>query len=405
MRAGWRRFVIWAALGLVLAAGLVYAFLPQPIPVDEVVVERGPMIQTVSAEGKTRVRDVFVVSAPVAGRLQRIEAEVGDGVVGGSSTIARIQPSDPSFLDQRSAAEARADVEAAKAGLSLARAELDQARAELDFARSDVVRARALIKSDIISHRALDDAERTFRTRQAAVSTAEAAVRMKVSEVTRAEAHLVSPTGKGDTGGDCPCVTVRAPVDGRILRVIQESEGVVAAGTPLVEIGDPRQLEVVADFLSSDAVRIEPGQRVILEDWGGGAPLNGRVRRIEPYGFTKVSALGIEEQRVNVIVDFTDPRDKWERLGHGYRVEVRVVLWETGDALQVPLTALFRDSGKWAVFAVSDDGRAVLRDVKVGRRNHLYAEILDGLAQGDRIVSHPSDRLSDGVRVEPRPGS
>ncbi len=402
MNANARRIAIWTVLGLILTGALVYAFRPLPVPVDPVTVARAPMMETVSTEGKTRIRDVFVLSAPVSGRLLRIEAEAGDPVTASVTVLARIEPSDPSFLDERSAAEARADVQAAEAALALARAELDQARADRDFARAEFARAQALIRTQTIPRRAFDEAERAFRTREAAVATAEAAVRMRASEITRANARLFVPSGRTGAGTNCPCVVVRAPIDGRILRVLQESEGVVAAGTPLAEIGNPAELEVVADFLSSDAVRVEPGQRVLLEDWGGKGVLHGRVRRVEPYGFTKVSALGIEEQRVNVIVDLVDPPEARTRLGHGFRVEVRIVLWENEQALQVPLTSLFRDGDRWSAFAI-EDGRARLRHVKLGRRNHLFAEIEDGLSQGDRIVAHPGDRIADGTRVEDRP--
>ena len=199
----------------------------------------------------------------------------------------------------------------------------------------------------------------------------------------------------------CDCVPVTAPVDGRILRVLHESEGVVSAGQALAEIGDPRALEIVADFLSEDAVRIEAGQRVMIEDWGGPQVLGGWVRRVEPYGFTKVSALGIEEQRVNVIVDFSDPAADLGRLGHGYRVEVRAVLWEDDAVLQVPLTALFRNGDSWSVFAL-EDGRAVRRAVTVGQRTGLAVQILEGLSEGERVVLHPSDQVVEGRRIGPR---
>ena len=401
MTANGRRIAIWTVLAVLFAGALAYAFRPLPVAVDPVSVTRAPMLETVSAEGKTRIRDVFVLSAPVAGRVLRIEADAGDPVTGGTTALARIEPSDPAFLDERTAAEARADLQAAEAALALARAELDQSRADRDFARTEFARARALIKTETIPRRAYDEADRTLRMREAGVATAEAAVRMRASEVARANARLLVPSDRSASGKDCACVVVRAPVDGRILRVLQESEAVVAAGTPLVEIGDPSKIEVVADFLSSDAVRIESGQRALLEDWGGIA-LNGRVRLVEPYGFTKVSALGIEEQRVNVIIDLTDPPDARARLGHGFRVEARIVLWENEAALQLPLTALFRDGGKWAVFAM-EDGRARLRHISVGRRNHLAAEIEGGLKEGEQVVGHPGDRISDGARVEARP--
>jgi len=200
---------------------------------------------------------------------------------------------------------------------------------------------------------------------------------------------------------DCDCVSVYAPITGTVLRVLQKSEGVVTASTPLVEVGDPRELEIVVDLLSADAVRVQAGQRVYIEGWGEPEPLNGVVQRVEPFGFTKISALGIEEQRVNVIIDFTDPPEKWQRLGHGYRVEPRIVLWEADDVLKIPLPALFRDGDGWAVFA-EQRGRAVLRRVEIGRDNGLEAEVVKGLEPGEHVVLHPSDRVSEGVRLEAR---
>lgn len=401
MNASWRRIVLWAALSLAVAAGLAYSFWPRPVQVDLATLERGSMTVTVDEEGETRVRDIFVVSAPVAGRALRIEADAGDEVVAGETVVARIEPIDPSFLDPRSEAQARAEVEAAKAALALARAELSEADAELEFARNDLERKRKLRPRETITQRALDEAERAFKIRKAAVETARAAVEMREYELARARAQLMSPAETQAGHGSCECVTLRAPVDGVVLRVAHESEAVVAAGQPLIEIGDPRDSEIVADFLSADAVRIAPGQDVIIDEWGGDRPLEGRVRRVEPYGFTKVSALGIEEQRVNVIVDFTGPPHRRAALGHGFRVEVRVVLWRGDGVLRLPLSAAFRDGGGWAVF-VEQEGRARVQPVELGHRNGLVAEVLSGLEPGDRVVLHPSNRVTPGVRIAQR---
>jgi HlyD family secretion protein len=401
MNAAWRRWIMWGVLGAVLAAGLVYAFRPQPVPVDLATVVHGPLVVTADEEGETRVRDVFVLSAPVAGRALRIDAEVGDPVVAQQTAVAEIEPIDPAFLDLRSETQARAALRAAEANKTLAEAELAEAEAEFDFAASERERARRLRKTKTISERDLDDAERRYKTSRAAVATVKAKLQVRTFELQRAQAQLMSPVHTQAAHGACECVPLLAPVDGKILRILHKSEGVVEAGDPLVEIGDPEDLEVVADFLSSDAVRISPGQRVIMEQWGGGEPLSGEVRLVEPFGSTKVSALGIEEQRVNVIIDFTSPRPDWQRLGHGYQVEVRVVLWEGTDVRKVPLTALFRHGGEWAVFA-EQEGRARLRIVQVGRRTGLEAEIITGVDSGDRVVISPSDRITDGVRIRPR---
>ena len=395
-----RRLLIWGSMGLILAAGLAFAFWPRPVPVDFVTAERGPLVVTVGDEGETRVRDVFVLSAPVTGFMRRIDLDVGDQLVADVTEIARIEPIDPSFLDVRSAAQAEAAVEAGEAALALASAEAEMASAELDFADSELQRARRLIRSDTISERALDDAERVFRTKKAALATAQAGLRMREWELERARAELVSPAVGRQNREDCECVILAAPVSGRLLRVHQESEAVVTSGQPLVDIGDPVDLEIVVDLLSEDAVKVEAGQRVIIEDWGG-RELNGRVKRVEPTGFMKVSALGIEEQRVNVIIDFADPPEDWQRLGHGYRVEVRVVLWEHDAVLKLPLTALFRQGAVWTTF-VETDGRAALRPVVLGQRTDLEAQVLEGLEEGERVVLYPSDRVVEGVRLEAR---
>ncbi|MDX1431083.1 MAG: HlyD family efflux transporter periplasmic adaptor subunit [Gammaproteobacteria bacterium] len=396
-----RRWVIWGAMAAIVVAGLVFAFRPQPVPVDLADVTRGPLVVTVDEEGETRIRDVFVLSAPVAGRVRRIEVEVGDAVIAERTVVAEIEPADPAFLDPRSEAQARAALSAADAAKELAEAELVEAEVELEYATTEVERARRLIRSKTISQRELDEAERRFKTARAAVDTARAALQMRGFELERARAQLMSPVQTQSAHGLCECVPLTAVVDGRILRVLRESAGVVQAGDPLVEIGDPEDLEIVADYLSSDAVKIVAGQRVIIEEWGGEGALDGRVRLVEPFGFTKVSALGIEEQRVNVIIDFTSPREDWRRLGHGYQVEIRVVLWEGEEVLKLPLTALFRHGTDWAVF-VADDGRARRQVVQLGRRAELEAEVVQGLEPGDRVVLSPSDRISDGVRIRSR---
>jgi HlyD family secretion protein len=396
-----RRAVIWGALGVALIVGLVFAFRPRPVPVDLIELARGPLVVTVDEEGETRVRDIFVLSAPVSGRALRIEAEAGDPVVANTTVVAEVEPIDPEFLDTRTEAQAQADLRAAESAEALSQAELAEAQAEFDFARTELDRARALVADGTISQRDLDDAERLHETRKAAVQTALAALQVRRFELERAKAQLLSPADARDRARDCQCVPLISPVDGCVLRVLHESEGVVQAGTPLVDIGDPRDLEIVSDLLSAEAVKVVPGQRVIIEDWGGDSPLAGRVRRVEPFGFTKISALGIEEQRVNVVIDFTSPAADWARLGHGYQVEVRIVLWEGDDLLTVPLTALFREGDDWAVF-VKEHGRAQLRMVTVGQRTGLEAEIVEGLEVGDEVVIHPSERVEQGVRITSR---
>ena len=396
----WRRFAIWGFLGTAVLGGIVFAFWPRPVPVDLIQVSRGELTVTVGDEGETRVRDVFVLSAPVAGRLLRIESDVGDAVAADKTIVASIQPVDPAFLDLRGEAEAEATLRAAEAAESLAQAEREKAVAELEFAEAELARARRLVRRGTISERALDDAQRAFRTSQATVETAKAALKVRQFELQKAKATLVSPVDSRDVDGVCECVQVTAPVTGQVLRLVRESEGVVQAGDPLVEIGDAADLEIVADLLSTDAVKVEAGQDVIIEGWGG-EPLPGKVDRVEPYGFTKVSALGIDEQRVNVIVDFAGKAQDWQRLGHGYRVEIRVVLWHGEEVLKAPLSALFRNGGDWAVF-VEKGGRAEQRSVTLGQRTDFEAEIVEGIAEGEQVVVHPGIRVKDGVRIAAR---
>jgi len=395
------RVLFWGTLLLLLAAGLVYAFWPRPVPVDLGAVTAGPLDVTIDEEGETRVKDVYVVSAPLAGRLLRIEQDVGDPVEAAKTVVATIRPQQPTLLDVRSEREAEAAVKAAEAALELAVAERERARAELRFSQNDLDRAQLLAERGNISARALDQARLDVKTGEAALAAANATVQVRRFELETARAQLITPGSATPNDAARCCVELQAPVDGRILKIIRESESVVAAGEPLVEIGDPAQLEIVADLLSSDAVRVDAGNPVMIEEWGGGHMLHGKVRRVEPAGFTKVSALGIEEQRVNVVIDFVDPQEAWRRLGHGYRVEVRIVVWQAEDVVRLPIGALFRDGGDWAVF-VAENGRAVLRHVTLGQRNSELAEVRGGLAAGARVVLHPSDRIADGTRIVER---
>jgi HlyD family secretion protein len=400
MTAATKRLLFWVPLAAALAVALLWVFRPSAVAVDLVEVARGPLAVSVSDEGETRVRDMYVVSAPVPGRMRRIDLEAGDSVVADQTVVAQIEPSDPAFLDVRSAAEARAGVDAAAAARTHAEAQVRRAQAELEFAQSELERIRALARSHTVSENDLDAAERRAKTTDAALAEARAELKVRQSEYQVARARLMPPASRRGASG-CDCVSVYSPVSGDVLRVLTESEGVVQSGAPLVEIGNSDKLEIVVDLLSADAVRVRPGQRAIIEAWGGTRPLEGVVRRVEPFGFTKVSALGIEEQRVNVVIDIREPRQQWERLGHGYRVEPRIVLWESRDVLKVPLSALFRQGQQWAVF-VAQDRRAVLRPVEIGHENGLQAEVVAGLEAGERVVLHPGDRVSPGVRLQER---
>ena len=396
-----KRIVTWAFLSGLVALGMLLAFRPQAVAVDLTTVQPEPMVVMVAEEGYTRVHDMYELSAPVAGRVKRIDAHVGDWVEAGETVLAQIEPGDPSLLDPRTEAQARAAVQTAESARALAEAEVQQAAAELEFAESEWRRANDLVVKGTISRRDFDDAARAHKAGQAALATARAALQMRLFELDQARAQLMSPAETRATRADCDCVPISAPVSGRVMRIPNSSARVVAAGEPLLEIGDPADLEIIVDFLSADAVLIRPGQTVIIDGWGGTESLSGRVRVVEPFGFTKVSALGIEEQRVNVTIDFVGPADQREQLGHGYQVEARVILWESESALTVPLTALFRAGEDWAVF-IERDGRARARPVRIGQRNGLVAEVLHGLALGDRVLSHLSDRVTEGVRIAER---
>ena len=386
---------------VVLGGALAYAFRPQPVPVDLATIDRGPLAETVRDEAYTEVREAYVVSAPVSGQLLRVQVEVGDKVVAGETPLARIRPSDPGFLDVRSQSEAQAAARTAEANLALARAEVRGAEAQLEFARAEMRRADELSRRGTISPQALERRQLDLDNARTALATAQAAARARIAELEQARARLIDPTAGPDPAAGT--VQVTAPVDGRILRLMQESEAVVAAGMALLELGDPADLRIVAELLSTDAVRLTEGADVRIYDWGGPQALAGRIDRIQPFGFRKISALGIEEQRVKVLIDFVEPPPTG--LGHGYRVEIEAVVWADGDALRLPLAALFRDGDTWAVFVVDAEDKARLRRVEIGHMGETAAELRGGLEAGDRVVLHPDERIDDGIWIAPRQGS
>lgn len=389
---------IWMlTVAVVLVAAFVLALRPSPLVVDLEKVSRGPLRVTLDEEGETRVRERFVVSAPAAGRVLRIEMEPGVPVRAGVTVLATIRPNTPDLLDPRSRAGQEARVRAAESALGKARADRERVRAEVKFSQADFSRTAALGRQGIVSRASVEVAELALERSRAGLAAADFAVQTAAHDLEAVRASLLE-AGAEPAGG---VLEVRSPVDGVVLRRLRESEAVVVAGEALVEVGDPRDLEIVADLLSTDAAQIRPGQPVEIEQWGGGTVLAGRVRRIEPSGFTKVSALGVEEQRVNVIVDLADPPARWAGLGDGFRVETRVVLWERRDVLQVPASSLFRGEKGWEVYAVKD-GRVERRRVEVGRQNGLRAEIVSGLEAGESVVLHPSTDVRDGIEVRKR---
>lgn len=401
------RRILTLGAAVLVGAGLTAAFWPQPMLVDLGEVRRGAMMQTVDEEARTEVRDPYVVSTPIAGRLMRVELEPGDYVEAGKTVVARMLPTNPSALDIRTREQARAAIAAAEAALRVAQADLNKALADRDLASEDVKRARKLHEQDTISQAALDRAEGTWRSVQATVDTARAAISMRIADLNNARARLISFDDQGlydaATGANATPIDVPSPITGRVLRVIQKSETTLGAGAPILEVGDTASdLEVVVELLSTDAVQVSVGDPVLITNWGGEGDLHGKVERIDPWGFTKYSALGVEEQRVKSVIRFTEPPETRASLGHGFRVETRIVVWQVEDTLIVPSSALFRQNGGWAVFVLSDAGQAVLRMVEPGRNNGIDAQVLDGLEVGERVVLYPSAGLVDGGKVAER---
>lgn len=386
-------------LALAVAGGLAYGFLPRPVPVDVASVTRGPLDVTVEEEGKTRVMDRYVISAPMTGYARRIDLHVGDAVKAGQ-VLAVIEPARSAALDPRARAQAAAQVKAAEASLAAAQENARAAAAQADLARQELQRATSLRQSNFVSEQALDKARTDVTRTQAAKQAADHGVDVARFDLATARAALAQ-TARLQAGAPAETLTLKAPVAARVLKVNHESEGSVQAGQPLLEIGDPEALEAEVEVLSTQAVKILPGARVLFDRWGGEGTLEGRVRVVEPTGYTKVSALGVEEQRVRVIVDFTSPRQLWQRLGDGYRVEARFVVWEGKDVLQIPASALFRYNSGWAVFAI-ERNRARLKPVQIGQRAGLAVQVTSGLTVGEQLVSHPDDKIHDGVRVRPR---
>lgn len=381
---------------ILLIAILVYGFRPQPVAVDSAVVTRAPLQVTVEEEGRTRVIDRFVVSAPVAGYARRIELEVGDSLSKGQAMLT-LEPLRPTVLDPRNRAEAEARVAAARSALQAAEQDAQAMLASADLARLELERRQRLQQTQHISQDDVDRASAELRRAEAALRSARFAVEVARHQLQAAQTALEYSAARND--GDRPDnIVITSPINGQVLKVHRESEGVVSMGQALIEIGNPRALEVEVDVLSPDAVRLKPGTRVLFERWGGDAPLVGTVKVVEPVGFTKISALGVEEQRVQIISDINSSADLWQRLGDGYRVEARFILWQDDNVLQLPASALFRYQDGWAVFVLAD-GRARRQPVEIGHRNGLQAQVVSGVREGDVVIVHPGDKIEDGIRV------
>lgn len=392
----WRKIALYLA-GAVLAAFIITGLLPKPIEVDTATVTRGPLTVSVLEEGKTRIRNRYVVSPPVAGFLQRVPVRAGDPVEAGKTLLAVIQAAPSSFLDPRAKAQADAAVRSAEAARLQRNEQVQSATSELELARKELVRADQLRKKGAIAVQEFDTASNRVEMLDNQLGSARFALKVAEFELEQAKAALLQassdPTEAGQT------IEIRAPVSGYVLNVFEESARTVTPGLPIMEVGDPKDLEAEIELLSSDAVNVQPGAEVSIEQWGGGEPLRGRVVLVEPGAFLKVSALGVEEQRVKVRVDFIDLPEG--RLGDRYRVEARIITWTGADVLQVPTGALFRRGNEWMTF-VDEGGKARLTEVEIGQTNGIFAEIKTGLVEGQQVILHPPDVVADEASIAPR---
>lgn len=376
-----RRWLPYLAL-LAFLIFLVIGFWPKPVPVEIAKVVAGKLVATISEEGKTRIKQRYVISAPVSGQLRRIPFKAGADIASTQTVVAVIDPASANLLDARSRA-------LAEAGRDAAAAQLARARAARDLAENDLKRAEKLAQEKTLSAQELDQAQMRETAATRDVAAAEASLR-------QAEASLREFSADTNSAA---AVELKSPVAGRVLKVFEESARTIALGTPLLEVGDPNDLEVAIENLSRDAAILQPGMAVELEQWGGGEPLSAVVRYIEPKAYTKVSALGVEEQRVLVVADLLTPPTQRGNLGDNFRVEAHIITWQNEHCLKVPNGAIFRRDEQWHAYVVAA-GRAKLVDVKIGHASDTETEILDGLKAGDEIILYPGDRIQDGTRVK-----
>ncbi len=387
------------AILTVIILAIVYGFLPRAVNVETATVKRGQMRVVIEEEGKTRVVNRYVVSAPVSGYALRSGFDVGDQVKKGQA-ISELEPLRPAVLDPRSRAEAEANVAAARASIKAAMENAEAARAAEELAKKELHRITKLYNDDLVSREQMDEAETGALRADAALKSSQFAVEVSRHEMEAAMTALKYSASRVEVDAE-ETIVITSPVNGRVLKIHHESEGVVSEGQSLIEIGDPTLLEIEIDVLSEDAVRIEPGMTVYFNRWGGDASLEGKVRIVEPFGFTKISALGVEEQRVLIISDIIAPPEKWERLGDGYRVEAGFVLWQNEDVLQIPSSALFRYEDGWAVFVMTGS-KAKIRKIEIGHENGLVAEVFSGVNKDETVITHPDSSIADGTTVKPR---
>jgi HlyD family secretion protein len=390
--------IVGVLILIALALAVWFLLRKPPLPVDQALVSRGPMMVTIDDLGETRVKDLYSVASPVTGELLRVPLKPGTSVTQGRTVLAEIQPMEPGPIDARSYAQTVAQISAQEAQLAAARARVQDARAAERLAASDHGRVAQLVERGFVSRSRYDQSVSDLARARAGVSEAVQAQDAALHSLQAAQASL----SQGGRAAGRQRTIVTAPISGTVLRVLQESRRPVVSGTPLMELGNPDQLEIVADLLSADAVKVQPGASVEVDAWGGDTPIKGRVRLVEPSGFTKISALGVEEQRVNVVIDLAEPRLVWQRLGHGYRVTVRIALWSSANVLQVPIGALSRSTGGWTAFVVDSQNRARSVAVTIGHMNDETAQVLGGLSQGDRVIVHPGEKVSGGSKVKPQ---
>lgn len=386
-----------------VAALVGFAFVPRPVGVDIGTVRKQPMMVTVDDDGETRVRERYIISAPLGGRLLRVALDPGDSVKDGD-ILATIDPGSPDLLDPRTRAQLEAMVRASQATVSRAKAQVESATVDFDQEQKNVDRNAKLVESGGVSQAEFEESQRRYEAAKYAMSAAKSNFEVAQFELEQAKAALIHTQGGGDQESPDEKnwnFVIHSPVAGKVLRVHEESSRMLQPGSPILEVGDPTDLEIKIDVLSQDAAVIRPGQKLIIEHWGGEETLTGRVRLVEPSAYTKVSALGVDEQRVDVIADFDSLPKDGESIGDGYRIEARIVVWESPGVLTVPSGALFRSDEDWAVFRIAD-GKAHLQAVEIGHRNGQVAEIVSGLSPGDTVVLHPGDQIEDGTRIEPR---
>lgn len=394
----WRKLIPYV-IGGGLLAPIAAGFWPKPIQVETAMVATGSLAVAVLEEGKTRIRHRYVVSPPVAGLLNRVELRAGDRIEAGKTMLASIEPQPASFLDPRARAEAEARVKGAEAACMQRETEIERVHASLDLAEKELARARDLKRSGSIATRDWDTAESQVNVLGRELRTAEFVLRVAEFEVAQAQAALLQAQSPATEKPEP--LKIPAPVTGFVLNVYEENARIIPAGTAVMEVGDPADLEAEVELLSSDAVGVQPGAEVSIEQWGGEQPLRGKVSVVEPGAFTKVSALGVEEQRVKVRVDFNDPFPPGRALGDRYRVEARIVTWNSSSVLQVPTGALFRRGGDWMTFLL-EGGKARLAKVEIAHNNGSAAEVRSGLREGQTVIVHPADAVADGARVKPR---